>query len=393
MVINESKCTTSVVKWYVIRTALAGPQHQSMWHVAHFLHTSDPLAIQVLRNITALEIDADLIFLSGDMVSGYAWNHSKGWYASLWARLATTLNAIGKPYATILGNHDAQADLDRRQVASLIAGSGPLSLTRRGPKGVTGAANYRLDILASSSNGGGVSILSSSSSSSGSSSTNSSNSISSGSDSNSSNGKRYSVFSSGGSSLATPAAVDGSSAGNASITGVLAAGSGSGSGDNSSDSSGDNSIAGGRVAARIWALDSMDRGCGRLGKWFTWGCVAADTWAWVDEQAAALSPPRVPSLAFIHIPIPGAIFFFFCSQRNKQHNEARLLHVRRFCPLCCCAGRRACTSHCRAIETACLRRFVVHTSLCSVREPQAHPAASPLARRVCQRVERWRHVR
>jgi len=32
------------------------------------------------------------------------------------------------------------------------------------------------------------------------------------------------------------------------------------------------------------------------------GCVAADTVAWVRQQAAAL--PRVPSLAFIHIPLP-----------------------------------------------------------------------------------------
>ncbi|KAL4452418.1 hypothetical protein ABPG75_008080 [Micractinium tetrahymenae] len=54
------------------------------------------------------------------------------------------------------------------------------------------------------------------------------------------------------------------------------------------------------VAARIWMVDSGNRGCGQLA--WGWGCVPVDTVEWVRQQAALL--PRVPSLAFVHIPLP-----------------------------------------------------------------------------------------
>lgn len=55
-----------------------------------------------------------------------------------------------------------------------------------------------------------------------------------------------------------------------------------------------------RPAARIWLLDSMNRFCPPL--MFGWGCVAQDTLAWLNATSAGLPP--VPSLAFVHIPIP-----------------------------------------------------------------------------------------
>lgn len=54
------------------------------------------------------------------------------------------------------------------------------------------------------------------------------------------------------------------------------------------------------VAARIWMVDSGNRGCD--GTASGWGCVDARTVAWVRAQAARL--PRVPSLAVVHIPVP-----------------------------------------------------------------------------------------
>lgn len=54
------------------------------------------------------------------------------------------------------------------------------------------------------------------------------------------------------------------------------------------------------AAARIWLLDSMNRFCPPL--MFGWGCVAPDTLAWLNDTSAGL--PAVPSLAFVHIPIP-----------------------------------------------------------------------------------------
>ncbi|KAL4427687.1 hypothetical protein ABPG75_001776 [Micractinium tetrahymenae] len=53
-------------------------------------------------------------------------------------------------------------------------------------------------------------------------------------------------------------------------------------------------------AARIWLLDSGDRYCPPL--MYGWGCVEEDTLAWVNATAASM--PTVPSLAFVHIPIP-----------------------------------------------------------------------------------------
>jgi len=51
----------------------------------------------------------------------------------------------------VLGNHDAQGALTRRQVVDLDRRS-PLSLTRAAPEGVTGASHYWLDVHA---HGGG----------------------------------------------------------------------------------------------------------------------------------------------------------------------------------------------------------------------------------------------
>lgn len=44
------------------------------------------------------------------------------------------------------GNHDGEADLQRREIAELDAASGLLSLTQPGPQDITGAANYYLDV-------------------------------------------------------------------------------------------------------------------------------------------------------------------------------------------------------------------------------------------------------
>lgn len=177
----------------------------------------------VMRTVLRAEHDADLVVLSGDMVSGYAWDRSQGWFQAAWRKVLQPLEEAGIPYAAVLGNHDDTADLARREIVALDAASSKLSLTRQGPADVTGASNYLLSIRASSAGG--------------------------------SSSSRH-----GG---------DGSS--------------------NDDD-----------VAARIWMLDSMDRGCYYIP--IGWGCVGRDTLQWVAESASALT--HVPSLAFIHIPIP-----------------------------------------------------------------------------------------
>jgi hypothetical protein len=58
------------------------------------------------------------------------------------------------PFAATLGNHDAEADLGRAELAALY-GAPPLGLTRVGPANVTGAANYWVDVMPSRGGGRG----------------------------------------------------------------------------------------------------------------------------------------------------------------------------------------------------------------------------------------------
>ena len=88
-----------------------------------------------------------LVVFSGDMVSGFAWDHhTPGWFADRWRQLTAPVQATGLPYAVGLGNHDAEADLSRSKIIELDAGSSPLSLTQHGPGNITGAGNYYLDV-------------------------------------------------------------------------------------------------------------------------------------------------------------------------------------------------------------------------------------------------------
>lgn len=144
----------------------------------------------------------------------------------------------------------------RRGVIQLIQSTGSKSLTRLGPTDTPGAGNYHIDILASSappsSNSIGTNV-----------------------------GDKTQANSAG-------------TAAHQASGGVAANGGESGA-----------SGAQPAVAARIWMLDSMRRGCGHWWPWFSWGCMPEETLDWLDHVSRALV--RVPSLAFIHIPIPGAL--------------------------------------------------------------------------------------
>lgn len=99
----------------------------------------------------------NLIVLSGDVVSGAFGRGARGFAEGVWRPLAAVLARAGVPYATVLGNHDAEADLGRRELVALEAALGaPLSLTRAAaPAEVGGATHYWLDVLASSNSSGG----------------------------------------------------------------------------------------------------------------------------------------------------------------------------------------------------------------------------------------------
>lgn len=100
----------------------------------------------------------DLVVLSGDQVSGYSWDSRDGWFARQWANVVAEIEAAGIPYASVLGNHDDEADLSRDQIFTLEHKHDTahnLSCTGRGPHGLTGVSNYYLDVLEADGNGVG----------------------------------------------------------------------------------------------------------------------------------------------------------------------------------------------------------------------------------------------
>lgn len=158
--------------------------------------------MQVQRALLEAE-QPDLVVFSGDMVSGWACRRDPdcerdGWFEARWRQLTAPVHAAGLPYAVTLGwargskecrtvtvcrgqrlqgrlsirsgcrspffgrppriphallarrrNHDAEGDLDRRQIADLdIRIGGLFSLTRQGPpqvqrRGLVGSGHCR----------------------------------------------------------------------------------------------------------------------------------------------------------------------------------------------------------------------------------------------------------
>ena len=45
----------------------------------------------------------NLVVFSGDMVSGFAWDGSAGWFEHRWQQLLAPVRAAGVPHATVLG--------------------------------------------------------------------------------------------------------------------------------------------------------------------------------------------------------------------------------------------------------------------------------------------------
>jgi pre-mRNA-splicing factor SYF1 len=129
----------------------------------------------------------DFVAFSGDQVSGFAWDGQPGWFEAAWRQLIAPVHAAGPPYASVLGerrgtagtprmcthaprclpaqppalrslsclqplalragNHDGEADLRRSQATALdVSTGGNLSLTQAGPRYLTGAGNYWLDV-------------------------------------------------------------------------------------------------------------------------------------------------------------------------------------------------------------------------------------------------------
>ena len=87
----------------------------------------------------------DLVIITGDSVSGYAWNGlNQTFYSDCWKLWTSSMEKLKIPYAYALGNHDDEADLTRKQIIDLDQ-TNKYSLSQYNSE-CTGATNYFIPI-------------------------------------------------------------------------------------------------------------------------------------------------------------------------------------------------------------------------------------------------------
>ena len=98
----------------------------------------------VMMKIVIEREKPDLVMLTGDVVGSD--NRKKAWL-----KVAQVMIDAKTPWAAMLGNHDAEYELDKEQTMKVITGL-PYGLTESGPREIAGAGNYVLPIQSAKSN-------------------------------------------------------------------------------------------------------------------------------------------------------------------------------------------------------------------------------------------------
>ena len=108
---------------------------------------------QLNQSITRKLLDLvkpDVVVITGDAISGYAWDKkTKGFYKSNWELFTSPFVEKQTLYAYVLGNHDHQADYNYQQIADLER-TNPYSLFK-GDSSIdpNSISNYYLEVLSS----------------------------------------------------------------------------------------------------------------------------------------------------------------------------------------------------------------------------------------------------
>ena len=92
-----------------------------------------------------------LISFSSLVNLGYKYNGTKGWYKSYWEKATKVYIDHQIPYALVLGNHDSEADLDRKEVMRLDI-TNPMSMSGVCDDSIPGGSNYYVPLYASGKN-------------------------------------------------------------------------------------------------------------------------------------------------------------------------------------------------------------------------------------------------
>jgi len=103
----------------------------------------------VVQNVVLATENPDLVVLTGDAVSGYAWDgHQIDWFPKQWPNVIAPMLNFNTTWAFAFGNHDDQADYNRTQIVQLDQ-LNDISLTQHGPTNIHGATNYYLFVYSS----------------------------------------------------------------------------------------------------------------------------------------------------------------------------------------------------------------------------------------------------
>jgi len=113
----------------------------------HFQYNSyrSDSALLLMKTVIEKE-EPDLVVLTGDIVCSK--NTSRAWLD-----LSKVMTDAKVPWATVLGNHDAEFKYNttKKQIFETIVGL-PYNLTQRGPEDISGEGNYVLEVKSSKSN-------------------------------------------------------------------------------------------------------------------------------------------------------------------------------------------------------------------------------------------------
>jgi hypothetical protein len=110
-------------------------------HLQYDSYRSDSVLV-MMKTVIERE-KPDLVMLTGDVVGSD--NRKKAWL-----KVAQVMIDAKTPWAAMLGNHDAEYELNKEQTMDAIAGL-PYNLTVTGPEEIAGAGNYVLPIQSSGS--------------------------------------------------------------------------------------------------------------------------------------------------------------------------------------------------------------------------------------------------
>lgn len=98
----------------------------------------------VVRQLLELE-KPDFVAITGDVVSSFVWTNQEDWFEAQYGKLMSILDEQGVHFGTTAGNHDAEANLNRRQISELDR-SYNYSMTQANSADISNEFNYRLSV-------------------------------------------------------------------------------------------------------------------------------------------------------------------------------------------------------------------------------------------------------